>query len=309
MEKFKTIVLVVFLFGVGVYGFSETIFLSKTGVEVVGDIIFISVDSVDFTNMSVRVSFNTNIIFPFYYLSGKSISIIPIPVGISPKNITLEIMKNGKVVSTHELDFKVPKEKPKRIVKLNLSSESRTILTNVERIIKDREYIVKRISSINNYYLQGNFPVFSLPSTNRITSGFGIARRYSDGRVRYHNGVDFSALPDENVYAVGDGVVIISGDFLANGQSIYIYHGYGIISSYFHLSERFVKEGDFVKRGDVIGKIGATGIVTAPHLHLGMYIWGVGGYVAVNPLNLISLDLQNQNFISRLIDNRVNDKF
>lgn len=307
--SFRVLVVLFFLIIGFVSSFSYTIYLSKTTVEIIGDVIFLRVESSNFTNMFVRTSFNTNILFPFYYLSGSSVSIIPIPFGVVSKNITIEILTNGKVMYVDTLKLKLPKEKPKKVVKLNLSSESRSIITNVERILRDREYIFKKISSINNYYFQGSFPKFSLPSTNRITSGFGIARSYSDGRVRYHNGIDFSALPDDNVYSVGDGIVIISGNFLANGQSIYIYHGYGIISSYFHLAEIFVKEGDFVRRGDIIGKIGGTGIVTAPHLHLGMYVWGIGGYVAVNPLNLIYLDVKNQDFISQLSNKKISDKF
>ncbi|MGB9621370.1 MAG: M23 family metallopeptidase, partial [Brevinematia bacterium] len=65
--------------------------------------------------------------------------------------------------------------------------------------------------------------------------------------------------------------------------------GYGILSSYFHLEQKYVQEGEYVKKGQIIGKIGKTGIATGPHLHFGIYILGKKGYVPINPLSYISI--------------------
>ena len=54
---------------------------------------------------------------------------------------------------------------------------------------------------------------------------------------------------------------------------------------YFHLSDVLVKEGDLVKAGQVIGKVGATGRATGPHLHWGMKVNGA----RVNPYTLLEL--------------------
>ena len=73
--------------------------------------------------------------------------------------------------------------------------------------------------------------------------------------------------------------------FFLAGNVIYIDHGAGVVTGYFHLSTALVSVGDTVARGQKIGLVGATGRVTGPHLH-----WAARyGAVTVNPLDLITL--------------------
>lgn len=74
--------------------------------------------------------------------------------------------------------------------------------------------------------------------------------------------------------AVADGRVILAESHYYAGDSLYIDHGNGIISLYFHLSGFDVSKGDMVKRGQVIGRAGATGRATGPHLHLSISVQG-----------------------------------
>ena len=70
------------------------------------------------------------------------------------------------------------------------------------------------------------------------------------------------------------GRVILTGNNFFAGNSVYLDHGQGLISMYFHLSAIHVAEGDLVERGQVIGLVGKTGRVTGAHLNYGEYING-----------------------------------
>lgn len=106
-------------------------------------------------------------------------------------------------------------------------------------------------------------PLAVLPEGGR----FG-ARRIFNGETRSpHGGTDYPAAPGTIVVAPAAGVVAISTEHFFAGQSVYLDHGDGLISMSFHLSERLVKAGDQVERGQPLGRVGATGRVTGPHLH------------------------------------------
>ena len=113
-------------------------------------------------------------------------------------------------------------------------------------------------------------PLAELPEGGR----FG-ARRIFNGEARSpHGGTDYGAATGTVVFAPADGIVAISNDHYFAGQSIYLDHGDGLISMAFHLSECLVRKGDRVRRGQPIGKVGATGRVTGPHLHFGVRLRG-----------------------------------
>ena len=126
---------------------------------------------------------------------------------------------------------------------------------------------------------------FTRPRPTRITSGFGDAREFNGTITSRHMGTDFAGVKGAPVQAANRGVVRIVGSFFYGGNVIYVDHGAGLTSAYLHLSQQLVVVGDTVERGQVIGKVGATGRVTGPHLHL---IVRYGG-VTVDPLSLFAL--------------------
>lgn len=87
------------------------------------------------------------------------------------------------------------------------------------------------------------------------------------GVTRYHNGLDLKAPIGTEVYAPGDGQVILAGNNGGYGKCVIIDHGYGYKTIYGHLSSYNVVVGQNVKRGDLICLTGNTGISTGPHLH------------------------------------------
>jgi murein DD-endopeptidase MepM/ murein hydrolase activator NlpD len=91
------------------------------------------------------------------------------------------------------------------------------------------------------------------------------------------------------VVAAARGVVELTGQFELAGNNVYINHGAGLVTAYFHLSEQLVSVGDTVDVGTPIGRVGATGRVTGPHLH-----WVVRyGHTSVDPRSLIAISERN----------------
>ena len=109
--------------------------------------------------------------------------------------------------------------------------------------------------------------IFDQPAPGRLSSPFGL-KRYFNGEARNpHSGLDIAAPTGTPVKAPADGRVILIGNYFFNGQTIFIDHGQGVITMFCHLSEITRLPGDLVKRGDLVGKVGATGRTTGPHLH------------------------------------------
>jgi len=127
---------------------------------------------------------------------------------------------------------------------------------------------------------------FQKPRDARVTSRFGTGRVFNGTVASRHLGVDFAGAPGAPVRAANRGVVALVDTFFLAGRVIYIDHGGGVVTGYFHLTKPLVATGDTVVRGQRIGTVGATGRVTGPHLH-----WSARyGALTVNPLDLIGLD-------------------
>jgi murein DD-endopeptidase MepM/ murein hydrolase activator NlpD len=105
----------------------------------------------------------------------------------------------------------------------------------------------------------------------RITSSFSRARRHPVlNYTRAHNGVDYSAPPGAPVVAVASGVVTFAGWTNGGGRTVKVRHASGYESEYLHLSAITVRGGARVGQGESVGRVGATGLATGPHLHYGL---------------------------------------
>ena len=113
------------------------------------------------------------------------------------------------------------------------------------------------------------------PVPGGITSPFG-GRRVFNGKPRApHKGTDMRSPEGAKVAAAADGVVVLAEAQYFGGNTVYIDHGQGVISTYAHLSAFDVTAGQRVRKGEVIGRSGSTGRVTGPHLHFGLLVQGV----------------------------------
>ena len=126
---------------------------------------------------------------------------------------------------------------------------------------------------------------FRRPRTARVTSAFGDGRQFN-GRIQSrHMGLDLAGATGSPVLATNRGVVALVGAFYYAGNAVYIDHGAGLVTAYFHLSAVDVAAGDTVTPGVRIGQVGATGRVTGPHLHwVARY-----GSITVDPSTLLDL--------------------
>ena len=113
---------------------------------------------------------------------------------------------------------------------------------------------------------------FIRPVAGRTSGLFGAQRIYNGTPGSYHSGMDIAAPNGTNFVAPADGVVTLAATdaFTLEGHLLMIDHGMGLNSAFLHCSELLVKEGDHVKQGQVIGRVGATGRASGPHLHWGM---------------------------------------
>lgn len=113
---------------------------------------------------------------------------------------------------------------------------------------------------------------FIWPVKGRISGRFGSQRIYQGKPGSYHSGLDIAVPTGTPYVAPADGVVTLVSQkpFTLEGNLLMIDHGNGLNSAFLHSSSIAVKEGDVVKQGQVIGRVGATGRATGPHLHWGM---------------------------------------
>jgi Peptidase family M23 len=132
---------------------------------------------------------------------------------------------------------------------------------------------------------QGNF---RLPLDGaRNAKNFG-RRRVLNGQPRSpHSGVDFPAPAGTPVHAAQRGRVVLAENLFYAGNTVVIDHGLGVYTLYAHMESLSVAEGDAVEKGAVLGKVGATGRVTGPHLHWGLTV----NQARVNGLQILSLPL------------------
>ncbi|WP_447979683.1 M23 family metallopeptidase [Candidatus Nitrospira bockiana] len=131
---------------------------------------------------------------------------------------------------------------------------------------------------------------FVQPVQGPTTGAFGRLRIINGQARNPHNGEDIAAPMGADVVAMNDGVVRLTVDHFFSGKGVFIDHGLGLYSMYFHLSEILVEEGQSVTRGQVIGKVGASGRASGPHLHWGVRVNGA----RVDPLSLLTLSLNHR---------------
>ena len=198
------------------------------------------------------------------------VALIGIPLDTAPG------LQSGKFLPAGEpeprpLDFTV---KGKQYAEQRLQVKNKRHVNpekdDLERIDRER----KRIDAALGTYTAGRLPELAMrpPVAGERSSSFGL-RRFFNGEARNpHSGMDIAAAAGTPILAPAPGRVLDAGDFFFNGNTVYLDHGEGVVTLYCHLSRIDVKPGQEIAAGQVLGKVGATGRVTGPHLHWGIAV-------------------------------------
>lgn len=201
--------------------------------------------------------------------------------------VRLELHRSTGVVDTAEIHVRVAR----RLAKVERIATAPRFVdapdsVQAARIAAERELAREVARGAHDVPRQWVKPfVRPRPRASRVTSPFGRRREVNGVPQSPHPGVDLAGAPGAPVRAANRGVVALVGDFYYGGISVYLHHGAGLMTVYNHLSRAAVTEGDTVARGQVIGRVGATGRVTGPHLH-----WEARyGRVTVDPAGLLTL--------------------
>lgn len=214
---------------------------------------------------------------PLHKRNGRYRAFLGIDLQSKPGEFDIQL--NGRDCQTEEpVSTRQPitvRKGDYRTQHLTIEDEEKVSLSQkaLERVRRESPLIDEALSSSSDrkYWY---FP-FAEPTNNMSPGNSFGSRRVINGKPRSpHSGEDYDAEVGDPIKSIAAGHVSLVGDFFFSGRSVFIDHGHGLHSMYFHLSEVDVEKGDFVQEGQIIGDAGMSGRTTGPHLHLGIKLNG-----------------------------------
>ncbi len=209
--------------------------------------------------------------FPAYYENGEYHSFLAETYFSDFQPFTCDLIVGSerleKVLSLTVVDRSFPEEKltvqPKKIY-LSVKDEMR---------VRNEQALLKVV-----YADTATTPLFDrafiFPLDSKITSHYGVKRVFNGSVKGQHLGIDFRAGIGVPVPVSNNGRVVFAGDLFYTGLTVIVDHGIGIFTVYGHLDSIKVELGEYLPRSAILGRSGATGRVSGPHLHWGVKVSG-----------------------------------
>jgi murein DD-endopeptidase MepM/ murein hydrolase activator NlpD len=225
--------------------------------------------------------------FPMMLTEGglKGTGLLGIDLETQPGRYPLKVTAlsaDGETFALEETLIVTGKEFPTR--RLNVEekyvSPSPAVLARIRR---EREMVDAIFASLTPEQIWDG--PFRMPVPGAVISEFGKRSIYNGQSRSPHAGVDFRGRTGTPVRAPNAGRVVLAASLYYSGKTIIIDHGMGLYSYFGHMSAFSVKNGEMVRINQVIGKIGATGLVTGPHLHWTVRLAGT----RIDPLSLVKV--------------------
>ena len=259
MNRWLVLLLLVFSFESYV---KEEIFLS-------GDLASISVLSENINGVIIK-------------LKDGNKKILPIPYLYKDKNIFIEAINadiKAKYVNYGESRITIKNES---LVNLSPKDSLR---------VQEEAKLIETVLASSDFSIMPSFE-FIRPVAGQITSRYG-KQRYINGQKRsVHLALDLDGEIGDKIIAPMKGKVVLVKDLFYTGNTVILDHGGNLFSSYAHMNETIVSEGDLIIPGSIIGYVGSTGRVTGPHLHWTVYFENI----RINPEQFL-----NENFLESLL--------
>ena len=202
--------------------------------------------------------------------------------------VSLPFVKQDQMISRHHVNVKVNWVDFGES-RITITDQSKVTLSAADQARANIESLeIKKALRETTTEITPSF-YFIPPVPGIITSPFG-KQRFINGLPRSaHLALDFRGNVGTPIVSPLKGKVVLVGDYFYTGLTLILDHGYGLFSSYAHMSEIKVKLGDLIEQSSEIGLVGSTGRVTGPHLHWTVYFDGN----KINPESLIQANYLN----------------
>ena len=198
------------------------------------------------------------------------LAVVGLPLDLAPGQHALTV---ASPEGNHSVHFQVAdKRYPEQ--RITLKNKGMVTLAPADAARAERE--IEEIRALKTHWQAAPAIDFDFvpPAEGRWSGRFGL-RRFFNGEARNpHVGLDIAVPRNTPVHSSGAGTVLATGDYFFNGKTVFVDHGSGLLSMYCHLEHIDVSPGERLTHGQALGRSGASGRASGPHLHWSVVLNG-----------------------------------